>query len=323
MDLPYIVTSNGNTYFRRRASGASLSQRLPNPDSRHFQRAYRSAVRQFETLLDPPTVRRVIRDYELDDCYRRLKQSTQRVKGYHLSIIADRYGDLLVSEITRHDVFDLRDEFRDRPGAAEALVREFCAFLNFAVDRAIVSENVASNMRKHREGELRAWPQRVLDKALDAASPMMRLAITTALESGQRICDWIGISHDQVESGLVELVQRKTGTEVYIPVSDRWREAIAEVPRRAETLLYNRFGCRFKSPSTLQNEIRFLMQRIGEPGWTFHGLRRNCTNRLAEGGASLHEISAVTGMTLPTVMYYTREIDRRRLATEMADRRLR
>jgi integrase len=197
------------------------------------------------------------------------------------------------------------------------VVREFCAFLNFAVDRAIISESVAPDIRKHRDGQLRAWPERVLNKAVDAANPMMRLAITTAFESGQRICDWIGITHEQVETGLVELVQRKTGTEVFIPVSDRWRRAIAEVPRKADTLLYNRFNRPFNTPTTLQNEIRFLMQKIREPGWTFHGLRRNCTNRLAEIGASLHEISAVTGMTLRTVMYYTREIERRRLVRNM------
>jgi hypothetical protein len=60
---------------------------------------------------------------------------------------------------------------------------------------------------------------------------MMRLAIVTAVESGQRISDWIGITHEQVETGLVELTQRKTGAEVYIPVTDAWRKAIAEVPR--------------------------------------------------------------------------------------------
>ncbi len=160
----------------------------------------------------------------------------------------------------------------------------------------------------------------MLKKALDAAKPMMRLAIVTAVEGGQRISDWIGITHAQVESGLVELTRRKTGTEVFIPVSDRCREAIAEVPRGADTLLYNKFGRAFRTTTTLQNDIRDLMKAIGEPGWTFHGLRRNCANRLAMGGASLLEISAITGMTLPTVMYYTRQINRRRLAQQVSNR---
>lgn len=320
MDLPYLAVSNGKTYFRRRARGVSINQRLPDPKHRHFRRAYRAAERQFDALLDPWTVSRVIHEYELDPRFRQLKQSTQRVKNYHLQLINERFGDLLVSEITRHDIYDIRDEFRAFSGKMDATVSQFCALLNFALDRGIITENVASNMRRHREGHLRAWPENVLEKALAAAKPMMHLAIITALESGQRIGDWIRITHQHVESGLVELKQKKTGTQVYIPVSERWRHAIAAVPRGPDTLLYNRFGRPFVTTNTLQNDIRFLMHKIGEPGWTFHGLRRNCTNRLAERGASIHEISAITGMTLPVVMYYTREINRRNLAVQLSKR---
>lgn len=316
----HIVTSNGSTYYRRRLGQAMFTRRLPDPSSARFRRAYDAAARQWAMEKNPLTTARLVDIYQKDDRYRNLKASTQRVKDHHLRVIVDHYGDLLVSEITRHDVFDLQREFSTKPGTALCLVKEMCALLNFAVDRGYIKENVARNINKHRAGELRAWPDHVIEKAISAAKPMLRLAIITALESGQRISDWICITHDQVASGLVELKQLKTGTQVYIPVSQRWLDAIADVPKKAPTLLYNKFNKSFRTSLTLQNEIRFLMRDIGEPGWTFHGLRRNCTNRLAMRGASLHEISAITGMTLPTVMYYTRDIDRRRLARQVAAR---
>ncbi|MCW5729275.1 MAG: tyrosine-type recombinase/integrase [Alphaproteobacteria bacterium] len=48
-----------------------------------------------------------------------------------------------------------------------------------------------------------------------------------------------------------------------------------------------------------------------------HGLRKAAARRLAEAGASVHEIMAVTGhRTLGEIERYTRAADRRRLAEQ-------
>lgn len=54
--------------------------------------------------------------------------------------------------------------------------------------------------------------------------------------------------------------------------------------------------------------------------YTFHGLRKNSTNHLAELGCTPHEISAMNGMDIQTVILYTRGVNKRLLAANVADR---
>ena len=58
-----------------------------------------------------------------------------------------------------------------------------------------------------------------------------------------------------------------------------------------------------------------VMEGIGRKGLNIHGLRKLAAVRLAEAGASVHEIAAVTGhASLAQVALYTRDVDQARLA---------
>jgi integrase len=53
------------------------------------------------------------------------------------------------------------------------------------------------------------------------------------------------------------------------------------------------------------------------PHCTFHGLRKAAASRLAEAGATVHEIAAITGhATLKEIERYTKTADRKRLAAK-------
>src|SRR5262245_46493664 len=53
---------------------------------------------------------------------------------------------------------------------------------------------------------------------------------------------------------------------------------------------------------------------------TSHGLRKGCARRLAEAGASVHQIAAVTGHTdLREIEVYTRQADKKRMARQAMD----
>jgi hypothetical protein len=69
----------------------------------------------------------------------------------------------------------------------------------------------------------------------------------------------------------------------------------------------------FSSPDPLQLRFRNLMRQISKQRCTFHGLRRNATNRLAGLGLTPHDIGAITGMTLETIDHYSRDINARLL----------
>jgi len=57
------------------------------------------------------------------------------------------------------------------------------------------------------------------------------------------------------------------------------------------------------------------LRKIGLDGHNIHGLRKLAAVRLAEAGATVHEIAAITGhASLSQVALYTKQADQERLA---------
>jgi integrase len=70
-----------------------------------------------------------------------------------------------------------------------------------------------------------------------------------------------------------------------------------------------------RSPEGLGNKMREWCDQAGLSNCTAHGLRKACARRLAEAGATAHEIMAVTGhKTLAEVQRYTESAMREGLA---------
>lgn len=307
-------------YFRAKIRGRCFYRSLPDPADKRFQRCYERAKRELDRLRSGASLDALIQEYRRSSAFRQLAQATRRNKERYFSLFSERFKELDVSELTRADVYAMQEDFGDSPGKANTAVAQLGVLLGYGMERGFCAENVAANIRRLKSGSHLAWPQHVIDLALKHASPMVRLAIVTGLETGQRIGDCLRITREQLEGGLVELVQQKTGARVFVPVTKRWLEEIALLPAKGPTILYSCYGRPFKTPDTLQAEIRTLLKVLGFPKYTFHGLRKNATNRLAESGLTPFEIGAVTGMTLPTVVHYTREVDNRRLAMAAASR---
>ena len=117
---------------------------------------------------------------------------------------------------------------------------------------------------------------------------------------------------------MLPLVQQKTKRKVFVPVHPAWRSAISAVPARAATILYDRHRRPFATPEPIQSALRALMKRIGFAGYTFHGLRKNAANFLAELGLSPHQIGAIAGMSIETVVHYTKGLETRRVSQSVA-----
>lgn len=320
MKIKNIAKIGDYFYYRAKVRGRSHYRVLPDPQDRRFERKYEEAKREIERLRSGMTFDVLIKEYRRSPYFMQLAPATRRGKEIYFELFTKRFQGLNVSDLTRFDVYEMQNDLCERPGTANNAVAQLGVLLNFAMERGFVGENVAAGVKRLKAGSHLAWPQSVINKVMAHASPMLRLAIATGLESGQRIGDCLRITHEQLEGDLLELEQQKTGKTVFVPVSPKWRQEMAEVPARAKTLLYNRYGKPFRTPDTLQAELRVIMKMIGCPQYTFHGLRKNTTNRLAEMGLSAFEIGAITGMSLPTVVHYTRGVSNRNLAASAAVR---
>lgn len=228
----------------------------------------------------------------------------------YVELIREEHGKKLVADIRPKHIYKLRDDMADKPGKANNYLNVLKLMLHFAVERDWRSDNPAAAIPLLPIGEHEPWPASVLEEALEAASPMLRLAIVTGLCSGQRISDVILIQHGWLKTGIMELSQMKTAVDVAVPIHPWWRTEIAKVPKQAVTILYDRSGKPFASEDRIQERIRRLMHDLGHVDaegqllYTFHGLRKNACCYLLELGLSDTDVGAILGMTPETVRHY-------------------
>jgi integrase len=107
----------------------------------------------------------------------------------------------------------------------------------------------------------------------------------------------------------ISVVQEKTGAELELAVHRKLREVLDGWPREHVVVLR-------RSPESLGNLMAEAISAAGLPTrCVLHGLRKAAARRLAEAGATPHEIAAITGhKTLQEVARYTKKVEQRGLA---------
>jgi integrase len=233
-----------------------------------------------------------------------LAANTMRNYLRYVDMIEEDHGHRLVADLRPAHIFTLRDRMGDTPGKANNWLNVLKLMLDFSVERDWRGDNPAARVGMLATGEHQPWPAEVLEKALAAATPMLRLAITTGLCSGQRVSDCISMQHGWHDWSIMSLAQIKTGVDVAVPMHPLWIAELKATPRSAVTLLYDRSGKPFTGPDRIQERLRRLMAEIEHPGYTFHGLRKNSCCYLLELGLSDTEVGAVLGMSPETVRHY-------------------
>jgi len=130
--------------------------------------------------------------------------------------------------------------------------------------------------------------------------------VTIATPSGG--LDAVKLGRMNLKGDRIAYRRRKTartnGVLVSIPVHPDLAAVLADLPND-RPFLATAYG-KGRSPDGLGNLMREWWDKAGLPECSAHGLRKACARRLAEAGASAHEIMAVTGhKTLVEVERYT------------------
>lgn len=270
------------------------------------------------------------------------KQGTLANKRRHLAMIKDEHGSKMVADITGGWCYQVRDSMRAMPGKANCYMSALKQLLQFGVQYEWLAANPARGIAKFELDESDPWPPELVEAMLERSSPMLRLAIITALCSGQRISDIIRMEYEWIRDGMMFVPESvKTCTSAYIPINPLWAAEIAKHPRKranvvalpvngdkpaGETILKSERNKAYGSSDQLQKEVAKLMKELGhgpEMGrnaYSFHGLSKNAICTLTEMGETVETISAIVGKTPDTVRYYAKEANKWMLAKAAADR---
>lgn len=306
------IRKDGRAYFRRKVKGRDHYIRLKHgPDHPLFSvelERIRSGFDGTRPKAADGTLAALVADFKASSSFNTIPSAITRANYQrYLDMIVREDGHRTVRGLKPHYVAKLRDRYQDKPGKANNWLSIFKTLMDYAAFNDWRDDNPASRLKPLPIGEHEPWPASVLEQALSAASPMTRLAIVLGLTTGCRIGDAIRVQHKWLEGGVLEYTASKNKKEVAIPVHPLLTAEIAKLSRKAVTVLYDRSGRPFSSRKTLSERIRDLMVAIGEPNYSFHGLRKNAACYLAEMGMTDTDIGSMLAMTSDTVRHYTKQ----------------
>lgn len=151
-----------------------------------------------------------------------------------------------------------------------------------------------------------------------------RLALALLLYTGQRRGDVVQFGRQHENAGWLKFTQQKNRksrpVQLEIPIRPELQQILDASPTGDLVYLVTEFGRPFTSDG-FGNWFRDRCIEAGVPGRA-HGLRKACATRLADNGATPHEIMAITGhRTLKEVVRYTHAANQKRLAASAVNRR--
>jgi integrase len=226
-------------------------------------------------------------------------------------------GIKLISGMQRQHVIKLMAELK--PQAANQLRKVLRAIMQHAVDLGFRGDDPTKDVKaiKTKVQSHHPWSDEEVGQ-FEAHWPIgtrERLALGLLLFTGQRSGDVRRMGPQHVQNGEIRITQEKTKAELTIPIHPDLHEILDATPSRHLTFIVTDRDGPYTSGS-FSMWFKKACRAAGLPHCCAHGLRHAAARRLAEVGASTHEIAAITGhRSLGELTRYTRGADQRKLAT--------
>jgi integrase len=346
--LPKYVTEEvdkrGTTYIYFRRKGQPKVRMHGVPWTEPFMAEYRILLEGGELpsadgeikLASKGTLRKLCEDYFSCAAFTRLDKRTQTVRRRLIEHCLDEpvhkdrpsgkvFADKPIKAISGKDIRILRDRKSDLPEAANGRVKALRQVFAFAVDDEQIDKNPARDIPYLKSGSegFHSWTEAEVQKFEERwpIGTKPRLALALLLYTGQRRSDIVLFGRQHVTNGWLHFTQAKNRRNnpitLEIPIRPELRRIIDASPTGDLTFLVTEHGKGF-TPNGFGNWFRRQCDQAELPQCSAHGLRKAAARRLAEAGATEHEIMAITGhRTSKEVARYTRA-SRQKILAERA-----
>jgi len=259
-----------------------------------------------DRMLEPGTLPWLVKTYRASERFTDLAEASQATYGFALVAL-----NAWSAEHEHPPVADLRPHHARAFLAtiAKPAMRRLCyavlrLLLTFAVEEGYAERNVARSLRvKSAPPRTTYWAPLQVEALVRVAREKDRgsiaLAVLLAVNLGQRQGDILRLAWSNFDGEAFTLRQQKTKQAVTVQAAAELRAELAAAPRLAPTIVISERSGRPYTRSRFGDTFRAMRAAAGLPkDLRFHDLRRTAVVRLAEAGATVPEISAVTGHSL-------------------------
>jgi integrase/recombinase XerD len=319
---------HGNTRWYVRLPGRPKIRIRAAPGTREFMDQYAAAA---AGQADRPRLpreaargsfRRLCISYYGSAAFGRLDPSTQSWQRRALDRLAQQHGDKPVALMQPKHVRSLRDELKETPGAAKTRLKALRALFRWAVEADEAPHDPTFGVKpiNYVSHGFHTWTIEEVE-AYERRHPIgtkARLALAILLYTSWRREDAVRLGPQHVRDGRIKYRQAKNEhrnpVDMDIPLHADLAEIIAAMSSRHLTFLVTEYGKPY-SANGFGNAFKDWCREANLPHCSAHGLRKATAVRLAERGATAHEIMAITGhRTLEEVERYTRAVRQAKLA---------
>lgn len=295
---------------------------LPGPiGSEAFWKAYHAAMEgqgpELAAAVTPGSVSAVIERYYKSLDFRSLATITQSTYRNTLERFRKGHGHLPLAGMRTQDVNRILDDLS--PGAAVHLRKRLHQLFEFAIGAGLARTNPVKEAKRVKKKTVgyRTWTEADIKayRARWGEDTPQRIAMEVLLYTGLRRTDAVQIGWRHVVEDRIEIVAQKTGVDLSIPIHEELWRFVKRLPQKDPAFIMTSFG-------TTRSEKAFsgfISEAAKDAGITAqaspHGLRKAACRRLAEAGASAHEIMAITGHTkMEEILTYTKAAEQKRLS---------
>jgi integrase len=245
-------------------------------------------------------------------------EGTRRYRRRVIEGFIAEYGHRPVKGVRTEHIEAILGKMADQPGKAIILLSCLRLLLSHAVRLGWIDHYPATDAASFKTKALHTWTEPEL-LAFEAHWPVgtkQRLAYALMLYTGQRGSDAHRLTWP--DDGFFRFAQKKTGTELVVPVHPALADVLETTERRhAVMIMVNERG----RPYSVDAFRLLLAKAINDAGLpshcTPHGLRKAMARRLAEGHATVKQIAAITGhRSLSEIERYTDAADQPMLARQ-------
>jgi integrase len=326
---------DGSPRYLLRIPGAKAVTLRGEPGSPEFMADYHAGIAKAAAPAQGSaqgTLDALAASYYQSAAYAGLRASTQAAYRRLVEELRTGYGTRPVRLLEARHVEDMLRAKHAHPTAANHRLRILRALMAHALRLGWIRRDPTTGVERmaYRTDGYHTWTEAEI-AAFEARWPSgsrERLALALLLYTGQRRSDVVrmGRAHLRLvavegrQVQVIEVSQVKTGRRLLIPVHAALADELAHAPVDLLPFLRTGYGKPF-SPRGFYNLFTEWARDAGLPaGRSPHGLRKAAGRRLAEAGASAHQIMSILGVTLHTAVIYTREAEQMRMAVAGMDR---
>jgi integrase len=311
-------------YFRRRGFPAIPLPGLPGSDD--FMACYSTALAGIpdqpevgsRTTLPGTIGALVVAYYKSTEWQHGLAEETRKTRQRIIERFRARHGDKRVALLRQEHVAKMLTEI-PTPSAKRHWIKAIRGLLRFAVPTMLAIDPTVgmAPIKLPKTKGHHSWTDDEIEQYRShwPLGTQQRLVFEFALETMSRRSEVVRLGPQHIKDGRIKIARTHGSADVDIPVSPELQTACDAMPKAHLTYVVTAYG-KPRSKFGLGTDFAKWATEAGLPKrCRLHGLKKGGMRRLAEDGATAHELMAVSGhKTLTEVQRYTVDADHVRLS---------